>query len=83
MGEDWDREINLVQSTIKRLPLVDKKKKCPHPILSVSPLSSLKPAINKLCKSSFFIWDFSVTINDFIIYKNRNAFKSIQGNNDN
>ena len=27
MGEDWDREINLVQSTIKRLPLVEKKKR--------------------------------------------------------
>ena len=37
MGEDWDREINLVQSTIKRLPLVEKKKEMsvPH-LVSIS-----------------------------------------------
>ena len=51
MGGDWDKEINLVQSTIKRLLLIDKKK-CPYPILSVSPLISRKPAINKLCERS-------------------------------
>ena len=41
MGEDWDREIDFVQSTIKYLPLVDQNKEMsvPH-LVSISANSS-------------------------------------------
>ena len=36
MGEDWDSEINLVQSTNKRLLLVDKKEMSVPHLVSIS-----------------------------------------------
>ena len=43
----------IVMSRLTRALLqVDKQKKCPYPILSVPPLISRKPAINKLKRSS-------------------------------